>query len=172
MASKTQTFSLRKDPTQRKWLQFLLIAMVICALILYTTPGEGAYWTCGVCVAILFMVGVLADRRNFLEIDLLEAAIRIRGDLYGKTWPLATFHVDQARLIDLAQEPEFRPKWKLWGTSMAGYQSGTFRLHNGKSATLFLSAKDSVLVLPFRDGSILLLSVGQDFLDALRQRKV
>lgn len=61
--------------------------------------------------------------------------------------------------IDLNAQPEWQPRFKIAGTRLPGYHAGWFRLRNGRRAFVTLTDWKHVLVLPKRDGGLLLLSV-------------
>jgi hypothetical protein len=91
---------------------------------------------------------------------------------WGRRLPWGALHLEQARVVDLRREPDFRPRRRRAGTALPGYQSGWFRLANGQRALLFVTAWHRVLYVPTSAGYALLLSP-QDpeaMLDALRRR--
>jgi hypothetical protein len=61
-------------------------------------------------------------------------------------------------VLDLTQWPDFKPRRKIIGTNMPGYQSGEFLLENGRRAIVFLSDLRRVLCILMNDGKFLLLS--------------
>lgn len=75
--------------------------------------------------------------------------------------PLAHLRTAGLRVIDLEERPEFRPRWKKWGSSMPGFQAGWFRLRNGESAVCLLLDRRRVSYLRSDDGVTLLLSLAR-----------
>lgn len=84
---------------------------------------------------------------------------------------LSELDLDAARIVDLAQERALQPVFRLFGSALPGYRSGWFRLRNRTTAYVVLSDWRRVLVLPRRDGKLLLFSLQKPdaVLDALRR---
>lgn len=77
----------------------------------------------------------------------------------------------QARIIDLDTRPENRLGFKRFGTSMPGYHAGHFSQIGGNKVFALVTGKHGVLVLPERDGRLLMLSMEkpQAMLDAIER---
>ncbi|MFT3805610.1 PH domain-containing protein [Arenimonas sp.] len=103
--------------------------------------------------------------------------IRIEGGgiryrlMPGTSTRLIDLDLDSARIVDLEQETSLRPVFRLFGTALPGYRSGWFRLRNRATAYVVLSDWRRVLVLPRRDGRLLLFSLQKPemALEALRR---
>jgi hypothetical protein len=80
------------------------------------------------------------------------------GVLPWRRIPVAALDLDAARIVDLDAQPGLQPVFKIAGSGLPGYKSGMFRLRNAKRAQLLLTDWKRVLVLPRRDGGIILLS--------------
>ena len=118
-------------------------------------------------IAMLMMALGLALRRRRITIegrDLVVAAT-----LYTKRFNADSFDLASARIVDLAERTEFAPMLKLGGYALPGFQAGRFLLRNRTRAFCLLTDRSRVLVLPQRDGTLLLLSPErpQPLLDAL-----
>ncbi len=76
-----------------------------------------------------------------------------------------------ARIVDLAEHTELRPAFKTNGFGMPGFSAGHFRLRGLRKAFCLLTDRSRTLVLPLRDGTLLLLSPEkpQVLLQQLRQ---
>ena len=96
--------------------------------------------------------------------------LSIRGTFYGRTVPWSSLEVEQARMVDLAEERELRPTLRTNGIGLPGYRAGWFRLSRGVKGLLFVTDPSRVVAIPTRDGYTLLLSVSDPggFLQALR----
>ena len=135
---------------------------------------RGALWI--VVPVALLLLGVIfllfrsvsgATQSRF---EVSAEGLRVRGDLYGRTIPSAELRVAEARRVDLAREDGLRPKWRMMGTGLPGYQSGWFKLRNGEKALLYLTDRSKAVYVPTTRGYSLLLSpVDADgFLAALK----
>ena len=61
---------------------------------------------------------------------------------------------------------------KVAGTRAPGYRAGRFRLRDGRWASVIITDPHRVLVLPLRDGGVVMLSLqrGEALLEAMRRR--
>lgn len=142
----------------------------------------------------LAMVAGAGDRRELLPVlpavlILPLAAVLLARSMYRRRvvlgdqglllrrfpWPryikLAEFDLGAARILDLDEHPGLRPTWKIAGTALPGFRSGLFRLRDRRRASVLLTSWRRVLVLPKRDGSLVLLSPARAdaLLEALRR---
>ena len=85
--------------------------------------------------------------------------------------PLAAIDLVAARVINLDREAQLQPVFKLSGSQVPGFRDGRFRLRAGRRASVLLTDWTRVLLLPKRDGSLILLSVerADALLDTLRR---
>jgi hypothetical protein len=93
------------------------------------------------------------------------------GPFGWKKIAISELALDGAAVIDLQQHPELHPTFRLAGTSMPGYRSGWFWLRDKRTAYLLLTDWRRVLMLPKRDGGVILLSPQRPdaLLEALRR---
>lgn len=79
--------------------------------------------------------------------------------------------LDSARIVDLDEHDELRPRLRLWGFGLPGFHAGHYLLRNRARAFCLLTRRAKVLVLPRRDGRFVLLSPEQPqaLLDRLRE---
>lgn len=119
-------------------------------------------------LTVLFGYTAYASRNTRFTVS--AEGLHIRGDLYGRTIPLSELRTDEARALDLQQEPQLRPKWRTNGVGLPGYLSGWFRLHNREKALLFVTDRRNVVYVPTTRGYAVLLSVAEPerFLSVLR----
>lgn len=112
-------------------------------------------------VGLLMLFGwILYSARNtVVEVD--SGQIHISGTLYGRRVPIDILRVDEAKILDLRRDVDYRMKWRTNGTGLPGYKAGWFRLRNGEKALAFVTDTRNVLYLPTRDGYSLLLSVAK-----------
>ncbi|WP_107666411.1 PH domain-containing protein [Cyanothece sp. BG0011] len=105
-----------------------------------------------------------------VKFEVSEQQLNITGDLYGRTIPLNSLVIDEAKVIKLDQESPYQPRWRTNGIGLPGYQSGWFKLKNGEKALLFVTEKNEVVYLPTVEGYSLLMSVKQptELLESLK----
>jgi len=157
-------------------LVFLLILGVILPLTVLSAVVLAAHDTRVVLLAspaaIIFplVAGAIGWSMYRRKIRIVDKALVI-GVLGWKKVPMSELQLDAAVVLDLGQHPELQPTFKLAGTSMPGYRSGWFRLRDKRTAYLLLTDWRRVLVLPKRDGKVILLSPQRPdaLLDALRR---
>lgn len=123
-----------------------------------------------VTLAALLAVGASVLGSRTARFEVTETALRLKGDLYGRTIPLSDLTVSEARVVDLDIQTSLRPSRRTFGTALPGYASGWFRLRDGQKALLYLTDRRRVAYLPTRRGHAILLSVAepQAFIEALR----
>lgn len=152
----------------------LLIAVVmplvaVAALALQPKPFE---WT-----PVLPALMMLPLVGGILALAMHRRRLRLDGDriiyrfMPGKSTRLSELDLDRARIVDLAQEKSLQPVFRMFGTALPGYRSGWFWLRNRATAYVVLSDWRRVLVLPRRDGRLLMFSLQKPdaVLDALRR---
>ena len=170
----TQEFDV--PPPGKFALVFLLIMGVIMPMIAVTSVVLAAHDKRGMLLALPFAVifplvaagfGWTIYRRKIRVVDKA-----LLTGLFGwRKVPMSELDLDAAAILDLQQHRELQPTFKLAGTSMPGYRSGWFRLRDKRTAYLLLTDWRRVLVLPKRDGKVILFSPQRPdaLLDALRR---
>jgi hypothetical protein len=125
---------------------------------------------------ILVLVPVLALLLSLeifrRDVQLTEQGLRVRTVMWPATTPIAEFDLERAEIANLNLRPELMPRLKLVGSRMPGYRAGLFTLRDKRRASVILTDLERVLVLPKRNGSVLMLSVERPeaLLQALRRR--
>ena len=107
-------------------------------------------------------------RRHHLVLG--ATGIDIDTTLYQQSLALADLRLAEARVIDLDEHTEFKPRLKTNGTDLPGLKSGWFRLRNRHKAFVAMTRGPRVLWLPTGKGFDLLLQPRQPqaLLDHLR----
>ncbi|MCX5892211.1 MAG: PH domain-containing protein, partial [Deltaproteobacteria bacterium] len=108
---------------------------------------------------IMLLVGSFAYASRHVKFEVSPEGLAIRGDLYGRRLPASALLREEARVVDLTEDPKYRPVWRTNGAGLPGYGSGWFQLGNGDKALIFVTDKRRVVYLPTREGYALLLSV-------------
>lgn len=144
------------------WWLLLLILLIgpLVIGVVYLTSASAREQTLALGLTMLANLAIvlsllLAARRRSVTLD--GAILDIRATFYRRRIPLADIALDQARVIDLREHPEFRPWLKTNGFALLGFSAGNFR--DRRKNRLFCLITDSkVLLLPLVDGRRLLLS--------------
>jgi hypothetical protein len=86
-------------------------------------------------------------------------ALSIHDRFYPLAMRAAAVDVDRIRVVDLAEEPAWRPTLRTNGFANGHYQSGHFRAANGTAIRLYRADGDRRLVLlpPIGEGAPVLL---------------
>jgi len=138
-------------------------------------PARALYFLGGVCLFLALVMALLlwiTYSSQHSRVEIGADRLRLVGDLWGRSIPLAALDLGRAQVLDLARAPERRPASRRLGTGLPGYASGWFRLANGEKALLYLTDWRRVAYVPTTEGYSLLLSVEdpQALLDALVRR--
>lgn len=98
--------------------------------------------------------------------------LRVKATWYTRESPLSDFRLDQARVVDLREQREFKPFIKTNGYGLPGLMAGHFRLRDRRKAFCLVTDPAKVLALPHADGRVWLLGLEhpQAVLDILRRR--
>ena len=121
---------------------------------------------------VLPLVGAaltLAYRRRALRLDARQ--LTIASTLYTRRVPLSSMHLDRARVVNFAENPDFKPGMKSNGFQFPGFRSGHFHMKDGGKGFCLITDDSRVLVIPLRDGNSLLISPQQPrvLLDELKR---
>ena len=170
----TQEFEI--PPPGKFVLVFLLILGVLMPLIVVSSLVLTAHDQRAL-LPVLPLAFVFPMVSGAIGWSIFRRKIRIRdkalltGTFGWRKVRMPELDLDAAAILDLNQHRELQPVFKLAGTSMPGYRSGWFRLRDKRTAYLLLTDWRRVLVLPKRDGKVMLLSPQRPeaLLDALRR---
>jgi len=116
--------------------------------------------------------GLLALDMFRRDVRLSDKGLHLRTLPWRSTVRLDALDLERAEVVDLNSRRELLPGMKIAGSRLPGYRSGLFRLRDKRRASVLLTDLHRVLVLPKRDGSVILLSLEKPeaLLQALRRR--
>ncbi len=167
-------YFIARASAARKWVScvgFLIMVAAVLWGIAAVVDRETSLVAWMVALASLLVIAVFYffDRSKHVAFEVENGHLRITGDLFGRRFPLPTLKLERAAILDLTQETDFRPRWRITGTSMPCYRAGEFSLRNGKPAFVFLSDLSRVLCIPLTAGHLILLSCtnAEELLSAL-----
>ncbi|MGE8234200.1 MAG: PH domain-containing protein [Stenotrophomonas sp.] len=121
---------------------------------------------------VLPLVGAaltLAYRRRELRLDAQQ--LTIASTLYTRRVPLSSMRLDRARIVNFAENPDFKPGMKSNGFQFPGFRAGHFHMKDGGKGFCLITDDSRVLVIPLRDGNCVLVSPEQPraLLDELKR---
>ena len=151
------------------WVVLLLVAFLGGTHV--QSPTNPVPWW----VVVLFatallpagLLSMLAHRQVSIEGDTLLVAGAL---LFARKVPIRELALDKARVLDLDEHTEYKPMLRLFGFSFPGLTVGTCILRNRSRAFCLLTAQPRAVLLPQRNGKLILVSPEkpQALLDALR----
>ena len=101
------------------------------------------------------LLSMLAHRTISIEGDTLVVSAAL---IFWRKLPVANLALDKARVLNLDEHTGFKPLFQLVGFDFPGFSAGTHLLRNRSRAFVLLTRREHVLLLPTRDGNLLLLS--------------
>ena len=164
MATPSDLQLLPASSRTRVWLAALTIGLPLLlvsgamALGAHSGPAPVLGYA-AIFVALLFLVIDRALRRHRLTID--ATGLAVATTFYRQSLSLEELRIDQARVVDLAERTEFRPRLKTNGVALPGFHSGWFRLRNRSKGFVAIAGGPRVLWLPTTRGFDLLLQPRQ-----------
>ncbi|KAF1713527.1 hypothetical protein CSC71_07555 [Pseudoxanthomonas sangjuensis] len=163
-------------PSPALYWFFAVLWLAITAVALLRTdagawPADPVpWWLVPPFAAALLVAGPmvwLMRRRVSIE----DGKLVIVAGINSRKVAIAELALDKARVLGLDEHVEFKPMLKLFGSGLPGYKTGHYLLRNRSRAFCLLTGHERVLVLPQRDGKLILLSPQkpQDLLARLRE---
>ena len=93
---------------------------------------------------------------------LTHDALTIHDKFYSVTLKAEAVDAGQIRVVDLTREPDWRPTAKTNGFANAHYQSGWFRVANGKTVKLYRAGGNRLVLLPAKGSATTVLYQTQE----------
>ncbi|GAB4176977.1 MAG: hypothetical protein Kow0020_12910 [Wenzhouxiangellaceae bacterium] len=162
MAPSTEAVALKLAPVGRMvWIQLGLLFLLAPGIVFAVWLGggqSGAGWELGLTAVVTLLVGTLVLAAALRREARIEGRrLRVKATIYTLDVDLDELVLDQARMVDLRERPEFRPWLKTNGFFLPGLAAGHFR--NRRKERLFcLVSAPAVLYVPMADGRVLMLS--------------
>ncbi|MCR6495794.1 PH domain-containing protein [Thermomonas sp. S9] len=113
------------------------------------------------------LLSMLAHRQISIEDNRLLVAGAL---LFARKVAISDLALDKARILNLDEHTEYKPMLRLFGFNFPGLTVGTCLLRNRSRAFCLLTSQPQALLLPQRNGGLILVSPEkpQALLDALR----
>jgi hypothetical protein len=172
MIAETKTFPIKPPPRS---------TVVICAAVAIIPIGDffilkgiipHLLWlnlllNGGILALVIWLLLSLTKTR----FEISANGLRIRGDMWGKSFAWSEIDVAKAKIVSFAVEPGLKPKWRTCGTALPGYGSGWYRLNDKSKALIFVSDNAEAVYIPTRKDFVVLLSAADNagLLQALQQ---
>ena len=102
---------------------------------------------------------------------LIETHLIIRNSAHGKHFAYSELKTEEARIVDLQAEPQYRPGAKIFAVKAFFFYGGAFHLHTGEKAHVILTNTPQAVYIPTHRDHALLLSPDdpEAFLQALSE---
>ncbi len=153
-------------PVHRLTWWGLAVLWLVLMLIAYLAPHQSQsitnplswWWWVIPFATALPLVGIWAMLLH-RHIQIKEGNLAVAGGLLFKCKVAITELVlDKARVLDLDEHTEFKPMLSLGSVTLPGFSAGQFLLRNRSRAFCLLTHRSQVLVVPRRNGKLILLS--------------
>ena len=162
-------------PSPALYWAMLAIWLAVTALVLLRTDAGAwhadpvPWWLVPPFATALLVIGPLIWLSHRC-IAIEGGQLLVSAGLCSRKQAIAGLALDRARIVDLDEHVELKPMLQLFGFGLPGYKTGHYLLRNRARAFCLLTDRQRVLVLPLRDGKLILLSPAQPqaLLDALR----
>ena len=113
-------------------------------------------------IVLILLVGLFAiigySSRN-AKFEVSDQGLRISGGLYGQFIPREEIEGENAKIINLNTDTEYKPKLRTNGVGLPVYSEGWFKLNNNVKALLFVTDRSKVVYIPTSQDYSILLSV-------------
>jgi hypothetical protein len=108
------------------------------------------------------------------SVKLLESGIAVKAIFYGRQVPYASIVIDETKMVDLRERPEYTPAIRINGVGLWRVQLGWFRLKSGEKALVILTDISRAVYIKTREGYAVLVSLSdpETFINELRLRQI
>jgi hypothetical protein len=153
-------------------LAVILALLPIGVLFVFTTgraEPEALHIAQAVFLSLL-PIALLIPALRRREVTFDGTTLTVKAGFHTRRREISELDVAGARVIDLDDETAYRPILRMFGFSLIGFHAGHYLLRNRKRAFALLTRLGRVLVLPERNGTLILLSLErpQHLLDDMR----
>jgi len=120
----------------------------------------------------ILTIGIMSSLKN-TTLTLTEKELVIKSAFYGRKIPLENIMIDGIKAISLDEATNYDLAMRTNGTALPQFKSGWFRLKDREKALVFITDKDSVVLIPTKD-YLLLFSMDNidDFINKIKTLKL
>jgi len=138
---------------------FVLVPIGLVSMTVITVNDQQLTWKVAWPVAvIMFLIGLACLRRG---VALEGETLQVKAAMYTHQVNIREINLEQAKVLDLQEQPAARPKWRTNGYSLpGGFNAGYYRSQQ-KQKMFCLVTASKVLRLPMKSGDEILLSLEQ-----------
>jgi hypothetical protein len=174
-ATGERAFALRPPPRGARLRTFAVLAVVLVpvTVVLLMAGDRRALPVVLVPWALTFGIMEFFVRRAARgRVVLDDTGLRLEAPLATDVIRWSSMRAGEARVVDLAREPELAPHRRQVGLGLAGYHSGMFRLRDGSGALVAVADGAPAVLVPWGRQSRLLVTPEdpEAFLAELRAR--
>ena len=148
----------------------ILAPVILLGVVALAAPQPADWPKFAVAVSMLPVIAaVLAWTMHHRCVSLSPTGLRIRGAPWRRITAFADLDVGNARIVNLDEQKNLRPGFKIAGARLPGFRSGWFWLRDGRRAYVVLTDWRRTVELPRKDGRVYLFSLQRPeaFIDAL-----
>jgi hypothetical protein len=140
-----------------------------------SSPRSTTAWIAATIITVVtaLVIGALFYSPGLPEYTLTRGSLAIRDHFYPVTIGAKNIDLSQARVIDFASDPDWKPVARMNGFGNAHYHSGFFRVASGAEVRMYRGDSTKVVLLPSRNGDDPVLIETNEpgrFLSELRQK--
>ena len=99
---------------------------------------------------IILTFGIMSSIKN-TTLTLTEKELIIKSTFYGRKIPLENIMIDEIKAISLDGDTDYNLSIRTNGTALPQFKSGWFRLKDREKALVFITDKNSVVLIPTKD---------------------
>jgi hypothetical protein len=120
---------------------------------------------------IILTFGIMSSIKN-TTLTLTEKELIIKSAFYGRKIPLENIMIEGIKGINLDENTDYDLSLRTNGTALPQFKSGWFRLKDREKALVFLTDKNSVVLIPTKD-YLLLFSMNNidEFINKIKALK-
>lgn len=126
--------------------------------VAWASPQAASLWSVAVLCLMATALGAAFFRRR---VTFDGHVLDVRSTLFRRRVPVADMQLEQAGVMDVKRHPRLALKRRRLGYSVPGFHSGHYVLNDGSKGFALLTDRQRALVIPLKDGSVVMLSMAE-----------
>lgn len=126
--------------------------------VAWASPQAAGLWPVALLCLMAAALGAAFFRRR---VTFDGHVLEVRSTLFRRRVAVPDMQLDAAGVIDVRRHPRLALKRRRLGYSVPGFHSGHYVLKDGRKGFALLTDREHALVIPLRDGSVVMLSMAQ-----------